>query len=358
MYFTRLPHTEINLATVREAMFSFRFLMLLAWIAFLLLLPTAFSCLSIQVPLNTLAILPKGHSNKRNHSTRLWCFPSPLPLATSRPPGIGQGIGNVLCAPSIGLLACQLQPGMPLPPPSPTDWEHLEAFTVQAQSGSSPKLKRKQTREPGKSERGSLRHTKDLLLMFLLFSLLCDWSAMRRRDAPACWLHAVPLWHHQGYYHPCNGSLSWTTFPLSSRRNVSWSQVPYSNILRLGFFQPSETNLLFPRIRYASASCMPWESTQPHCCLERHFVSQGRAVLFNTSAQTQPVFRHLFQPVEIVQYLPEENSGHALHTLTGSWGNGLPLLTLLRRAGHHFPNWCCSRQRGQCQLAETTHSSA
>lgn len=338
-------------------MFSFRFLMLLAWIAFSLLLPTAFSCLSIQVPLNTLAILPKGHSNKRNHSTRLWCFPSPLPLATSRPPGTGQGIGNVLYAPYIDLLAYQLQPGMPLPP-SPKDWEHLEAFTVQAQFGWSPKLEGKQTREPGKSERGSLRHTKDLLLIFLLFSLLCDGSAVRCRDAPACWLHAVPLRHHQGYYHPCNGSLSWTTFLLSSRRTVSWYQTPYSNISRLGLFQPSEAGLLFPRIRYASASCVPWESVQPHCHLERHFISQGRAVVSNTSAQSWPIFRHLFQPVETVQYLPEENSGHALHTLTASWGTGLPLLTLLWRDGHHFPNWCCSRQRSQCQLAETAHSSA
>lgn len=169
--------------------------------------------------------------------------------------------------------------------PSPKDWEHLEAFTVQAQSGSSPKLEGKQTREPGKSERGSLRHTKDLPLMFLLFSLLCDGSAKRWRVSPVCWLHPGPFRHHQGHYHPCSGSLLWTTLLLSSRRTVSWSQTPYSNISRLDLFQPSKTGLLFPRIRFANASCMPWESTQPHCNLKRHFISRGRAVLSNTNAQ-------------------------------------------------------------------------
>lgn len=89
-------------------------------------------------------------------------------------------------------------------------------------------------------------------------------------------------------------------------------------------------------------------------CVLREHSAHGKALhLLGKAALSWPIFRHLLWPVEIVQYLPEENSGHALQTLTASWGTGLPLLTLLWRDGHRFPNWCCSRQRGQCQLAET-----
>lgn len=277
MYFTRLPHTEINLAEVRQAMFSFRFLMLLAWIAFSLLLPPAF-CLSIQVPLNTLAILPKGQSNKRNHSTRLWCFPSLLPLATSRPSGTGQGIGNVLCAPCMGLLAYQLQPGMPLPPLPQglrTSGSIHSPSTIWLKSQTGGKTNQGAWEVRGRfteAHQGPASHVSSLLSAVW-------WECYEVKSPPVCWPHAVPLWHHQGYFHPCNGSLLWTTFLLSSRRTVSWSQTPYSNISRLDLFQTSKTGLLFPRIRFASASCMPWESTQPHCNLERHFISQGRAAL-------------------------------------------------------------------------------
>lgn len=62
------------------------------------------------------------------------------------------------------------------PPPPPKDWEHLEAFTVQTQSGSSPKLQGKQIREPGKSEQGSLRPTRDLPLMFLCSGMGVLWG--------------------------------------------------------------------------------------------------------------------------------------------------------------------------------------
>lgn len=106
-YFTRLPHIEINLAALRAAMFSFGFLMLLAWTAFSLLLPIAFSFLSIQVPLSTLAILPRDIAIKETVPPGCDVF---LPLCHWRPAGLqaggtGQGIGNVLYAPCMGL-AC------------------------------------------------------------------------------------------------------------------------------------------------------------------------------------------------------------------------------------------------------------
>lgn len=88
-------------------MFSFGFLMLLAWTAFSLLLPIAFSFLSIQVPLSTLAILPRDIAIKETVPPGCDVF---LPLCHWRPAGLqaggtGQGIGNVLYAPCMGL-AC------------------------------------------------------------------------------------------------------------------------------------------------------------------------------------------------------------------------------------------------------------
>ena len=79
----------------------------LAWTAFSLLLPIAFSCLSIQVPLSTLTILPRDMAIKETIPPGCDVF---LPLchwrlAGFQAGGVGQRIGNVLYAPCMGL-AC------------------------------------------------------------------------------------------------------------------------------------------------------------------------------------------------------------------------------------------------------------
>lgn len=130
MYFTRLQHTEINLAVVREAMFSFRFLMLLARAASSLLLPIAFSCLSFQVPLCTLAILPRDTAMKETLPADCdvflyLCHWQPTSLQAG---GVGQGIGNVLYTSCMGLACIQVtawRASVPLR--AENIWKHLQS---------------------------------------------------------------------------------------------------------------------------------------------------------------------------------------------------------------------------------------
>lgn len=155
-------------------MFSFRFLMLLAWVAFSLLPPIAFSCLSIQVPLRAPAILPRDMVIKETVPPGCDIF---LPLCHRQPAGLqaggtGQGIGNVLYAPRTGLACIPItawRASVPLQ--AENIWKHSQS---KHNLGQIPKWREIKLESPGSQQSKARWGIPRISLWSLCSSCSCD----------------------------------------------------------------------------------------------------------------------------------------------------------------------------------------
>lgn len=277
--------------------------------------------------------------------------------------GVGQGIGNVLYAPCVGLACIPITAWRAsVPPRAANIWKHSQS---KHNLGQVPDWKENKPGSPGSQQREVHWGTQGTRLC-LCSSLCCVMGVLWGEDIhlsadPMLWAFAVlrdPLFSAKDLSH---GLLSFCS--QEGLGILVWNS-------SLHLFQPPETGLLFPWIRFSSASWVPRDSTQSHQDMDRHFSSQEKPVFSNTSAQPWPTFRHLLQPVERAQHLPEDNSGHALYTLTWCFCSALRNQSVfadiaLGGMDTSFLKWYCygncnvvQRQSAQCQLAVPVQSSA